>query len=200
MKLLTLSILLLTCVFAEAQVKTITVTNPDGTSSKALSLALGKSDTTINSQSSITYPNGMTAEPMVFKKGANRKTYILVANSSDDKVAKFEIDIFFGNKTLSKSTLLIRLSANSFTPKLLGNGKYTFSDKSPAERLKYEFSGIVRLGENDVPISGGWFTAERTGKNILMEYDLTLANGVKTKGQYNMEYQIEDRSKPVASR
>jgi len=120
-----------------------------------------------------------------------------VVNESDAKSAKFEIDIFSGNKSLSKATLLIRLSANSFTPELLGNGQYNFSDKSPADRLKYEFSGTVKLGNTDVPISAGWFTVERTKKQIEIKYDLTLSNGVKTTGLYNTIYQTENRSQSV---
>ncbi|MGY4386317.1 hypothetical protein ACVWYN_003368 [Pedobacter sp. UYP24] len=193
MKLLSLALLVLTSFVVKGQITTTTVTNADGSKSPSFSLALGKPKTTINSQSSFTYPNGMTAEPFIAKEGANKKTYILVANESDAKVAKFEIDIFSGNKTLSKATLSVQLSATSFTPKLLGNGEYKFSDKSPTERQKYEFSGTVILGPKEVPISGGWFTVARTGKNIQMEYDLTLVNGVKTKGQYNMDHQTEDR-------
>ncbi|MHA4895772.1 hypothetical protein ACXZ1K_13545 [Pedobacter sp. PWIIR3] len=194
MKHLMLALLVLTGFTVKGQITTTTVTNADGTKSPSFSMALGKPKTTINSQSSYTYPNGMQPEPFIAKPGANKKTYILLANESDASVAKFEIDIYSGNKTLSKGTLAVRISATSFTPKLLGNGEYKFSDKSPAERLKYEFSGTVMLGEKEVPISGGWFLVERTGKTIKLKYDLILGNGVKTVGEYNMEYQTEDRS------
>ena len=195
MKFLTLAILVLTSFGINAQVKSITITNPDG--SKSLGWEIGKPKTTITSQGSFSYPNGVVPEPLSSKSGANNKNYILVVNESDAKSAKFEIDIFSGNKSLSKATLLIRLSANSFTPELLGNGQYNFSDKSPADRLKYEFSGTVKLGNTDVPISAGWFTVERTKKQIEIKYDLTLSNGVKTTGLYNTIYQTENRSQSV---
>jgi len=194
MKFATIALLLFISLGVKAQLKTTTMTNADGSQSAGFSLDLGKPNTTVVSQASFSYPNGMYPEPIIAKKGANNKTYILVANESDAEISKFEIDIFSGHKNLSKATVLLRLSANSFTPKLLGNGKYTFSDKSSAERLKYEFSGAVRMGSTDVPISGGWFTVERGKKQIEIKYELALANGVKTTGQYNMEYQTEDRS------
>jgi len=195
MKFLTLAILVLTSFGINAQVKSKTITNPDG--SKSLGWEIGKPKTTITAQGSFVYPNGVVPEPISAKIGANKKNYILVVNESDAKSAKFEIDIFSGNKSLSKATLLIRLSANSFTPELLGNGQYNFSDKSPADRLKYEFSGTVKLGNTDVPISAGWFTVERTKKQIEIKYDLTLSNGVKTTGLYNTIYQTENRSQSV---
>ena len=195
MKFLTLAILVLTSFGINAQVKSKTITNPDG--SKSLGWEIGKPKTTITAQGSFVYPNGVVPEPISAKIGANKKNYILVVNESDAKSAKFEIDIFSGNKSLSKATLLIRLSANSFTPELLGNGQYNFSDKSPADRLKYEFSGTVKLGNTDVPISAGWFTIERTKKQIEIKYDLTLSNGVKTTGLYNTVYQTENRSQSV---
>ncbi|MGY4386313.1 hypothetical protein ACVWYN_003364 [Pedobacter sp. UYP24] len=204
MKLLALAILLVTSFGVKAQIKTTTITNADGSKSPSFSLALGKGkpSTTVspNSTFSFFYPNGMLPEQIIPKEGADNKTYILVANESDANLAKFEIAIFSGNKTLSKATLLIRLSANSFTTKLLGNGKYIFSNKSPAERLKYDFSGTVKLGSADVTISDGWFTVERTKNQIELKYELTLVNGVKTTGQYNTEYQTEDRSRQTAQK
>jgi hypothetical protein len=89
---------------------------------------------------------------------------------------------------------MVQFSANRFTPKLLGNGQYNYSDKSPADRLKYEFSGTVKLGNTDVPISAGWFTVERAKKQIEIKFDLTLSNGVKTTGQYITVLQTENRS------
>jgi hypothetical protein len=194
MKILPLAFLIFISFAVKAQLKRVTITNAEGSRSNGLTFALGDTINTIPSQSSSSYPSGMYPEPIMSKKGANKKTYVLIANESDAKVAKFEIVIFSGNKTVSKATSSIRFSANSFTPKLLGNGSYIFSDKSPAERLKYEFSGTVKLGSVDVPISEGWFTVERIKKNVETKYDLTLNNGVKTTGLYNSGYQTEDRS------
>jgi hypothetical protein len=192
MKFLTLAILVLTSFGINAQIKPKTITNPDG--SKSLGWEIGKPKTTITAQGSFSYPNGVVPEPISSKSGANKKNYILVVNESDAKSAKFEISIFSGNKSLSKATLMVQISANSFTPKLLGNGQYNYSDKSPADRLKYEFSGTVKLGNTDVPISAGWFTVERAKKQIEIKFDLTLSNGVKTTGQYITVFQTENRS------
>jgi hypothetical protein len=192
MKFLTLAILVLTSFGINAQIKPKTITNPDG--SKSLGWEIGKPKTTITAQGSFSYPNGVVPEPISSKRGANKKNYILVVNESDAKSAKFEISIFSGNKSLSKATLMVQFSANSFTPKLLGNGQYNYSDKSPADRLKYEFSGTVKLGNTDVPISAGWFTVERAKKQIEIKFDLTLSNGVKTTGQYITVFQTENRS------
>ena len=194
MKLVALAILILISLGIKAQVKMVNTTNADGSKSPGLSLEIGKPKTTITSESSFTYPEGMVAQPFVSLKGSNQKTYILLANESSANIPQFEIDIFIGNKSLSKATLLMQLHAISFTPKLLGNGKYTVTDKKPAERLKYEFTGSVRLGTEDVPISDGWFTVERIGKKMEINYDLTLINGVKAKGHHNLGYQTEDRS------
>ena len=196
MKFVTLALLVLTSFGIKAQIRPKTITNPDG--SKSLGWEIGRVGTTsITSLGSFSYPNGIVPEPISSKRGANKKTYILVVNESNTSSAKFVIDIYSGHKSLSKATLLIQLSATSFTSKLLGNGKYTFSDKSPADRLKYEFSGTVKLGSTDVPISDGWFTVERGKENIEIKYDLTLTNGVKTTGQYNTVYQMEDHAPSV---
>lgn len=196
MKFITLALLVLSSFVIKAQIKPKTITNSDG--SKSLSWEIGHVGTTsITSQGSFSYPNGMFPEPISSKRGANNKTYILVVNESDANSSKFEIDIFSGNKSLSKATLLVQLTAISFTPKLLGNGQYNFSDKSPSDRLKYEFSGTVKLGNTDVLISDGWFTVERVKKQIETKYNLTLSNGVKTTGQYYTIYQTENRSKIV---
>ena len=195
MKFLTLAILVLISFGINAQIKPKTITNPDR--SKSLGWEIGKPKTTITAQGSFSYPNGIIPEPISSKSGANNKNYILVVNESDVKSAKFEISIFSGNKSLSKATLLVRFSANSFTPELLGNGQYNYSDKSLAERLKYEFSGTVKLGNIDVPISAGWFTVERAKKHLEIKFDLTLSNGVKTTGLYNTVYQTENRSQSV---
>jgi hypothetical protein len=195
MKFLTLAILVLTSFGINAQIKPKTITNPDG--SKSLGWEIGKPKTTITAQGSFSYPDGVVPEPISSKSGANKKNYILVVNESDAKSAKFEISIFSGNKSLSKATLMVQFSANSFTPKLLGNGQYNYSDKSPADRLKYEFSGTVKLGNTDVPISAGWFTVERAKNQIEIKFDLTLSNGVKTTGQYITVLQTENRSQIV---
>lgn len=196
MKFITLPLLVLTGFSIEAQVMPKTITNPNG--SKSLGWEIGHVGTnSITSQASFSYPDGVFPEPISSKKGANNKTYILVVNESDAKSAMFEINIFSGNKSLSKATLLVQLSANSFTPKLLGNGQYNFSEKGPADRVKYEFSGNVKLGNKDIPISDGWFMVERVKDKIEIKYDLTLSNGVKTTGQYNTVYQTESRGQNV---
>jgi hypothetical protein len=194
MEIVVLALLLLISFGVKAQTKSITTTNADGSQSTSLSVALGKPSTTTTSHSNFSYPNGINPEPIVSKKGANKKTYILVTNESDANLAKFAISIFSGNKSLSKGTLLIRLSATSFISKLLGNGRYNFSENSPEDRLKYEFSGTVKLGSIDITISEGWFTVVRDRKQIEINYDLTLTNGVKTTGQYSSEYQMDERS------
>ncbi|TCC98209.1 hypothetical protein [Pedobacter psychroterrae] len=195
MKVLTIIIALITGFSVTAQIKTTTTATADGSKSASFSLELGKPSTTITAQVNFEYPNGITPEPLVYKKGGNRKTYILVANETVAGMSKFEIDIFTGNKTLSKSTLLVWLSATSPSKGSLTNGTYNYSTKGPAERQEYEFSGTVKLGDVDVPITGGSFSVSSWDKRIAIKYNLTLNNGVKTTGEYNSDYEKEDRRK-----
>lgn len=195
MKVLTIIITLITGFSVTAQIKTTTTATADGSKSAHFSLELTKPSTTVTSQVNFEYPNGKIPEPLVYKKGANRKTYILVANETIAGMSKFEIDIFTGNKSLSKSTLLVWLSATSPSKGSLTNGTYRYSDKGPADRQEYEFSGTVKLGDADVPIAGGSFSVSSWDKRIAIKYNLTLNNGVKTTGEYNSDYQKEDRRK-----
>jgi len=71
MKFLTLAILVLTSFGINAQVKSKTITNPDG--SKSLGWEIGKPKTTITAQGSFVYPNGVVPEPISAKIGANKK-------------------------------------------------------------------------------------------------------------------------------
>lgn len=194
MKIPALTLLLFTSFSIQAQIKTTATKSADGSSSANISMELGKPSSIVISQVNFEYPNGTSPEPLPYKKGTNKKTYILIANESTADLPKFEIDIFSGNKKLSDATLLVWLSATSFSQKLLGNGTYTYSEKNPAERGKYKFSGTVKLGAVDVPITDGWFTVNRGEKYIALKYSLTLETGVKTTGEYNLEYQTEDRS------
>jgi len=195
MKTLTLLATLLLGYSVNGQVKTTVSTSTNGSRSATLSLELTKPSTTITSQVNFEYPNGTNPEPLAYKKGANKRTYIVVANESFTDMSKFEIDIFYGNKTLSKGTLLVWLSAKSAGTQKMSPGTYRFSKKSVSERKEYEFSGTVKLGSTDVPIADGWFTVNTSDRIINISYRLTLENGVKTNGQYNLPYRQEDRSK-----
>lgn len=195
MKALTIIITLITGFSVTAQIKTTTTTTADGAKSAVFSLELTKPSTTVTSQASFEYPSGITPQPLIYKKGANQKTYILVANETVAGMSKFEIDIFSGNKNLSKSTLLVWLSATSPSKGNLTNGIYNYSGKGPAERREYEFSGTVKLGDTDVPITGGSFSVSSWDKRIAIKYNLSLKNGVKTTGEYYLKYQKEDRRK-----
>ncbi|RZK75948.1 MAG: hypothetical protein EOO92_15350 [Pedobacter sp.] len=197
MKTLLSVILLFTCLSVNAQIKMGTTVNPDGSSSPNFSVQLNKPTTTVTSQVNFEYPNGVFPEPIAYKKGANKKTYVLLANVSSPEVSEFEIDIFAGNKSLSKATLLVKLMATSASKERLFSGTYNYNAKGPAARLKYEFDGTVKLGDVDVPIAAGQVTVSRTEKQIEIDYNLTLTNGVKTTGKYNTDYQIEDRSKII---
>jgi hypothetical protein len=198
MKFLPLIVLSLTALSVSAQIKSTATTNTDGSRSANFSLELTKPSTTVTSQVNFEYPNGTTPEPLIRRRGSNNKNYILVANESTTDMSKFELDIFTGNKKFSRATLLIWLSATSADKEQLSNGTYHYSDKGPAERQKYEFSGTVTLGSSDVPVAGGWFNVSSSGKHIAVSYSLTLKNGVKTNGQYRTVYQNEDRRKSAA--
>ena len=195
MKALTLLFTLITGISTSAQIKTTSTILPDGSRSASFSLELGKPHTTIISQANFEYPNGITPEPIIFKKGANRKTYMLVANETLQDISKFEIDIFSGNKALAKSTLLVWLSVRSPSKGNLTNGIYKYSEKNPTERKEYEFYGTVKLGDANVPIANGSFSVSSLDKRIAIKYNFTLVNGVKATGYYNLKYQKEDRRK-----
>lgn len=140
------------------------------------------------------YPTGMTAEAIRLKKGDDGKSYVLVTNESTPLLPKYRINIYQGNKRLAKATNLIELDATSGSREHISVGSYRFSDKDDSDKKTFRFAGKVRVGEAVVDIVDGWFQLNRLNKRIVINYNLTLKNGVKTTGKYDTEYQNEDRS------
>ena len=160
----------------------------------ATTVKLTEPVTTVALQVDFVYPPGFLSEPIPVKKGANNKTYVIVSNESKPDLSRFEINIFSGNKKLSKATGLVCLSITSANKQQLSNGNYKYSDKDPSERENYRFSGSVKVGSFDVPVTGGTFQVNAWNKRIFINYNLTLKNGVKTTGNYDTSYEFEDRS------
>jgi hypothetical protein len=140
------------------------------------------------------YPAGMTAEPLVTKKGDDGNTYVLITNMSDPTSAKYKIDIYRGHKKLSKGTSLMQLKATSADRKQINVGTYRFSDKDESDRGIYRFTGKVKLGAAGHDVVDGFFQLNYFKKRLIINYNLTLKNGVKTSGKYDTEYNTEDNS------
>lgn len=110
-------------------------------------------------------------------------------------MSEFEINVFTGNKNISKSTLLVSLSAKSPNRAYLNSGTYKYSNKNPTDRDEFDFSGTVRVGSMDTPISDGWFSVNSIDKQMVLKYEFTLTNGVRTVGEYDLAFQTVEKSR-----